>query len=103
MGVEDYHCGTRSPGFAYETSFCPIVHYAQGFCSGCSGIQKRLAAILENKGVCHRAPWWLIICFVFAPPSPNNVENLLAVSKNLAHPLHPVYDDGKGGGWKWWG
>ena len=22
--------------------------------------------------------------------------------KNLAHPLHPVYDDGKGGGWKWW-
>ena len=36
------------------------------------------------------------------PPSPNNLENLLAVSKNLAHPLHPVYDDGKGGGWKWW-
>ena len=24
------------------------------------------------------------------------------LSKNLAHPLHPVYDDGKGGGWKWW-
>ena len=24
------------------------------------------------------------------------------MSKNLAHPLHPVYDDGKGGGWKWW-
>ena len=24
------------------------------------------------------------------------------VSKNVAHPLHPVYDDGKGGGWKWW-
>ena len=22
--------------------------------------------------------------------------------KNLAHRLHPVYDDGKGGGWKWW-
>ena len=36
------------------------------------------------------------------PPSPNNLEYLLAVSKNLAHPLHPVYDDGKGGGWKWW-
>ena len=34
--------------------------------------------------------------------SPNNLEYLLAVSKNLAHPLHPVYDDGKGGGWKWW-
>ena len=40
---------------------------------------------------------------VFAPTSPNNLEYLLAVSKNLAHPLHPVYDDGKGGGWKWWG
>ena len=26
------------------------------------------------------------------------LEYLLAVSKNLAHPLHPVYDDGKGGG-----
>ena len=38
---------------------------------------------------------------VFAPPSPNNLEYFLAVSKNLAHPLHPVYDDGKGGGWKW--
>ena len=24
------------------------------------------------------------------------------MSKNPAHPLHPVYDDGKGGGWKWW-
>ena len=36
------------------------------------------------------------------PPSPNNLEYLLAVSKNLAHPLHPVYDDGNGGGWKWW-
>ena len=39
---------------------------------------------------------------VFAPTSPNNLEYLLAVSKNLAHPLHPVYDNGKGGGWKWW-
>ena len=39
---------------------------------------------------------------LFLPPSPNNVEYLLAVSKNLAHPLHPVYDDGKGGGWTWW-
>ena len=39
---------------------------------------------------------------VFAPPSPNNLENLLAVCKNLALPLHPVYDDGNGGGWKWW-
>ena len=36
------------------------------------------------------------------PPSPNNLEYLLAVSKNLAHPWHPVYADGKGGGWKWW-
>ena len=24
------------------------------------------------------------------------------MSKNLTHPLHTVYDDGKGGGWKWW-
>ena len=39
---------------------------------------------------------------VFAPTSPNNLEYLLAVSKNSAHPLHPVYDDGKGGAWKWW-
>ena len=39
---------------------------------------------------------------VFAPTSPNNLEYLLAVSKHMAHPLHPVYDDGKGGGWKWW-
>ena len=37
---------------------------------------------------------------VFAPTSPNNLEYLLAASKNLAHPLHPVCDDGKGGGWK---
>ena len=29
-------------------------------------------------------------------------EYLLAVSWNLAHPLHPVYDDGKGGGVQWW-
>ena len=33
---------------------------------------------------------------VFAPTSPHNLEYLLAVSKNLAHPLHAVYDDGKG-------
>ena len=39
---------------------------------------------------------------VFVPTSANNLEYLLAVSENLAHPLHPVYDDGKGGGWKWW-
>ena len=39
---------------------------------------------------------------VFAPTSPKNLEYLLVVSENLAHPLHPVYDDGKGGGWKWW-
>ena len=39
---------------------------------------------------------------VFAPTSPNNLEYLLAVSKNLAHPLDLVSDDGKGGGWKWW-
>ena len=39
---------------------------------------------------------------VFAPTSPNNLGYFLAVSKKLAHPLHPVYDDGKGGGWKWW-
>ena len=35
------------------------------------------------------------------PTSPNNLGYLL-VSKNVAHPLHPVSDDGKGGGWKWW-
>ena len=39
---------------------------------------------------------------VFASTSPNNLEYLLAVSKNLAHPLHPVSDNGKGDGWKWW-
>ena len=39
---------------------------------------------------------------IFAPTSPNNLEYLLDVSKNLAHPLHPIHDDGKGGGWKWW-
>ena len=39
---------------------------------------------------------------VFASTSPNNLEYFLAVSKYLAHPLHPVYDDSKGGGWKWW-
>ena len=38
---------------------------------------------------------------VFAPTSPNNLEYFLAMSKNLAHPLHPVYDNSKGGGWKW--
>ena len=32
------------------------------------------------------------------PPSPNNLEYFLAMSKNPAHPLHPFYDDGKGGG-----
>ena len=41
-------------------------------------------------------------CFCPPAPSPNNLECLLAVSKNLAHLLHPVDDDGKGGGWKWW-
>ena len=39
---------------------------------------------------------------VFAPTSPNNLEYLLAVAKNWAHPLHVVHDDGKGGCWKWW-
>ena len=24
------------------------------------------------------------------------------MSKNLAHPVYPVYDDGKGGGVQWW-
>ena len=38
---------------------------------------------------------------VFAPISPNNLEYLLALSKNWAHPLHPVYDNGKGSAWKW--
>ena len=35
---------------------------------------------------------------IFAPTSLNNLEYLLTVSKNLAHPLHPVYDNDKGGG-----
>ena len=39
---------------------------------------------------------------VFAPTSPNNLEYVLAMCENLAHPLHPVIGDGKGGGWKWW-
>ena len=50
-----------------------------------------------------------IFSFSHSPPVPvlpplakQPVEGLLAVSKNLAHPLHPVYDDGKGGGRKWW-
>ena len=30
------------------------------------------------------------------PPSPNNLENLLAVSRNVAHPLPPVYDEQRG-------
>ena len=30
------------------------------------------------------------------------LQHLLAVSKNLAHLLRPVYDDGKGGGIQWW-
>ena len=30
------------------------------------------------------------------------LDYLLAVSKNLAHPLHPVYDDGNNGGVQWW-
>ena len=38
---------------------------------------------------------------VFAPTSTNNLEYFLAVSK-MAHLLHPVYDNGKGGNWKWW-
>ena len=37
---------------------------------------------------------------VFASTSPNTLEYLLAVSKDLAHPFHPIYDNGKGGGWK---
>ena len=42
------------------------------------------------------------LVLVFALTSLNNLEYLLAVSKNMAHLLHPVYDDDKGGGWKWW-
>ena len=30
------------------------------------------------------------------------LEYLLAASKHLAHPLHPIYDNGKGGGVQWW-
>ena len=35
---------------------------------------------------------------VCAPTPPNNLEYLLTMSKILAHPLHPIYNDGKGGG-----
>ena len=40
---------------------------------------------------------------VFAPPHETIGRTFSPGPKNLAHPLHPVYDDGKGGGWKWWG
>ena len=54
--------------------------------------------------------------FVVQPPPPlwrepsrhwwgdykGDVRYLLAVSKNLAHPLQPIYDDGNGGSGKWW-
>ena len=59
--------------------------------------------IVSAPGV-HRASFFFYhppLVPVFAPIS-NNLEYLLAVCKNLAHPLHLVYDDGKGGGWKWW-
>ena len=40
---------------------------------------------------------------VFAlPPQSNNLEYPHAMSKIVAHLLHLVYDDDKGGGWKWW-
>ena len=66
-----------------------------------------LLNLLKGEYQCTgRAPGIVFLPFstraCFGPPSPNNLDNLLAVSKNLAHPLHPVYDDGKGGGWKWW-
>ena len=40
---------------------------------------------------------------VFAPPPPLTKQSGVPspMSKNLAHLLHPVYDDGKGGGWKY--
>ena len=52
---------------------------------------------------CSVSDWGIVRPGTFLPPPhQKKVEYLLAVSKNLAHPLHPVYDDGKGGGWKWW-
>ena len=65
---------------------------------GCgAGAQAQRGSISQASFFDHSPP-----VPVFAPPSPNNPECLLAASKNLAHPLHPVCDDGKGGGWKWW-
>ena len=78
------HDGSGALGMAYV---------CQGFSHG--GALARRASFFD-----HSPP-----VPVFAPPpppSPNNLEYLLTVSKNLAHPLHPVYDDGKGGGRKWW-
>ena len=64
----------------------------KGFCGSVSAPGARWASFFD-----HSTP-----VPVFAPTSRNNLEYLLTVSKTLAHPLHPVYDDGKGGGWKWW-
>ena len=49
-------------------------------------------------------PFWTVPhpCLFLSPTSPNNLEYLLTVSQNWAHPLHPIYDNGTGGGWKWW-
>ena len=68
------------------------------------GLQGRNKQMNQGRALARRASFFdhSPLVPVFAPTSPNNLEYLLAVSQNLAHPLHPVYDDGKAGGWKWW-
>ena len=39
---------------------------------------------------------------LLSPPLHQTMWNTFSPCTNLANPLHPVYDDGKGGGWKWW-
>ena len=83
---------------SYPTALCPL--YAR-----MAGGTVMYWGSISATGAC-RASFFLPsrtrACF--CPPSPNNLECLRAVSKteNLARPLQPVYDDGKGGGWKWW-
>ena len=77
---------TRAPGICDE----PCGRVPCGCMRGSMGARR--ASLLN-----HYPPM-----LVFAPTLPNKLEYLLAVSKNLAHPLHPVHDDAKGGGWKWW-
>ena len=104
------HIAATKQGFI--TFFCCIR------CSGGQNVPSVGMQVPQHVPVCRGpSPWGSIsalgACWasffdhsppvpVFASPSPINLEYLLAVSKNLAHQLHPFNDDGKGGGWKWW-